>query len=150
MCTGSVNCLVIRKEMGGVVGSRIGLVWGVDQWDENGHGPVWSSGWLICRKPVSTQWNSYVHVTQSIGEKEEQLQSKQPAIWAYSSSRRREASRIQRNKHLSVSGTWLVGHTQTQTQTHRHTHTHTLISRVQGPWESVLVEKSDVILYYLT
>lgn len=40
MCTGSVNCLDICREMGGVVGCRIGLVWGVDQWDENGHGPV--------------------------------------------------------------------------------------------------------------
>ena len=69
-----------------------------------------------------------------------------------------------------MSGTWLVGHTHTQTHrhththtethtytdthtqthTHTHTHTHTLISRVLGPWELVLVEKSDVILYYLT
>ena len=48
--------------------SRIGLVWG-----ENGRGPVWPSGWLICRKPVSMHWNSHVHVTQSTGEKEEQL-----------------------------------------------------------------------------
>lgn len=102
---------------GGAVVSRIGLVWGIDQWDQKGHGPVRSSGWLIYRKSVSTQWKNCIHVTQSTGEKEEQLKSKQPASWAYSSSRRWEASRIQRNKHLSVSGRWQRGHT--------HTHTHT-------------------------
>lgn len=57
----------------GAVGPRIGLVWGADLWDENGHSLVPYSGQFICRKPVSTQWNRCVHVTQPTGDKEEQL-----------------------------------------------------------------------------
>lgn len=64
----------LQGDQGAVV-PKIGPVWGADQRDGNSHGLVWFIGRLICRRPVSKQWNRCVRVTQATGDKEEQLRA---------------------------------------------------------------------------